>query len=239
MKVDSQLQLLLFGASGAIGSAIASEFLQKSWNVTGVARNPDAGKNDRLRWLRYDPFTSDGVGAAALDGGPYDAVCWAQGANSNDNVRTVDVARHLELYRANALYNAASLKHLLERSLLKSPARLCVISSIWQTIARSNKLSYCMSKAALQGFVLGAAADLASEGHLINAVLPGALDTEMTRRNLKHDQIRAIEQATPFNRLPTLEDVAGLVYFLCSDLNRGITGQFIGADLGFRHVRVL
>ena len=83
-----------------------------------------------------------------------------------------------------------------------------------------------------------AAAVLASEGHLINAVLPGALDTPMTRQNLAPEQIEKLANATPFKRLPQLGDVAELVAFLCSAQNTGITGQFIAADLGFRNVRV-
>lgn len=238
MSERSSPHLLLFGASGAIGAALSAEFLRQNWQVTAVGRGVPASSADGVRPVRYDPF-DEAADPGVLRGARYDAVCWAQGANRNDSVRTVEAESHLDLYRANALYNVLTLRTLLDLDLLTRPARLCVISSMWQTIARSNKLSYCMSKAALQGFVLGAAADLAADGHLINAVLPGALDTEMTRQNLKPEQIRVLEQSTPFNRLPALQDVAGLVHFLCSSANTGITGQFIGADLGFRHVRVL
>src|SRR5262249_41630085 len=123
--------------------------------------------------------------------------------------------------------------------LLAKDARLCVISSIWQTLSRQNKLSYSVTKAALQGFVLSTAVDLGRDGYLINAILPGALDTPMTRRMLKPKQIKALESATFFNRLPTLADVANLALFLCSEQNTSITGQFIAADLGFRHARIL
>jgi NAD(P)-dependent dehydrogenase (short-subunit alcohol dehydrogenase family) len=96
-----------------------------------------------------------------------------------------------------------------------------------------------MSKAALKGLVLSAAADLAKDGHLINAVLPGALDTPMTRRNLSAEQIGRLEGATQFGKLSKLGDVASLVCYLCGAENTGITGQFIAADLGFSHVRIV
>jgi hypothetical protein len=137
------------------------------------------------------------------------------------------------------LYILATLKALLNHNLLEHPARLCVVSSIWQNLAKQNKLSYCMTKAALQGLVLSASADLAVDGHLINAVLPGALDTPMTRVNLDDAQISSLTSATLFKRLPSLGDVASLVLFLCSPENSGITGQFIAADLGFSNVRLL
>jgi len=151
----------------------------------------------------------------------------------------VDLDAHLQLYQANCVYILSSLKLLLQRNLLVKPARLCVISSIWQEIARQNKLSYSMTKSALRGLVLSAAADLAADGHLVNAILPGALDTPMTRKNLTAEQISELAGATQFNRLPQLEDVSRLAMFLCSEENTGITGQFIAADLGFSRVRIL
>jgi NAD(P)-dependent dehydrogenase (short-subunit alcohol dehydrogenase family) len=223
--------LLLFGCTGAIGTAIAAYATERGWSVTSVSRT-GAGVN-------YDPFDAVSSAEPLVERGPYTAVCWAQGANAADSVYDVDLDRHLELYRANCLYVLATLRLLLDRRLLAKPARLCVISSIWQNIARQTKLSYCMSKAALEGLVLSASTDLAADGHLFNAVLPGALETPMTRRNLSAEQLARFTGATRFERLPSLEDVASAVFYLCSKANTGITGQFIAADLGFSRVRIV
>jgi NAD(P)-dependent dehydrogenase (short-subunit alcohol dehydrogenase family) len=238
MNISDQRKLLLFGATGAIGGAIANYFQKHGWCVTGVARSPRKEEGSVSAWITAD--FSHGVDSAVLDcDGKYHAVCWAQGANLNDSVYDVDEQAHLDLYRANCLYVLNALKLLLNRDLLGKPARLCVISSIWQEIARQNKLSYSITKSALRGLISSAAADLAVDGHLINAVLPGALDTRMTRENLSPEQIDRLMRGTQFGRLPQLQDVAGLVHYLCSDANTGITGQFIAADLGFSHVRIL
>ena len=231
--------LLVFGATGAIGVAVCSAAVQRGWRVTGVARRcaqaPEAG----VETLSLNPL-AEGVDFGPLvNAAPYDAVCWAQGANRNDSVYDVNLAHHLELYQANVVYILATVKFLLNEKLLSPAARMCVISSIWQNLARQSKLSYCVSKAALQGLILSASADLAKEGHLINAVLPGALETPMTRRNLATEQIERLSQAVGFGRLPALEDVASVVCYLCSPENTGITGQFIAADLGFSHVRIV
>ncbi len=235
----SRNMLLLFGASGAIGQAIAAAFLARGWSVTGVSRSPHAETADGMAWIAADPERAI-ENTAFLDGhAPYQAVCWAQGANLNDSVYNVDTDAHLALYRANCLFILTTLKLLLQRGLLAAPARLCIISSIWQNLAKQDKLSYAMTKAALQGLVLSAATDLAKDGHLINAILPGALDTPMTRKNLSEAQIDSLANETLFGRLPQLDDVANLAYFLCSAENTGITAQFIAADLGFSHVRIL
>ena len=232
-------RLLLFGASGAIGQAVFRTASALGWSVTSVSRSarPDTtGQN----WLQYDPA---GAGLSSVDfasHGPFDAVCWAQGENRQDSVLDFDAAASAALYEANCLYIARSLNELLAADLLSpAGARLCVVSSIWQERARQSKLSYTMTKAALGGFVRSASVDLAADGHLINAVLPGVLDTPMTHAALSPEQIDRVTQATLFNALPTPEGIARLVGFLCSDQNTVVTGQSITADLGFSNVRLV
>lgn len=238
-QLPSQEHLLVFGASGAIGRAVCEAALSRGWRVTGVARNTAAPMAEGCDRLTADPVGAQFEGLQLRGGGLYTGVCWAQGANCNDSVYTVEIEQHMALYRANVVYVLVTLKALLEHTLLAPAAKLCVISSIWQNLARQSKLSYCTSKAALQGLVLSASADLAANGMLINAVLPGALETPMTRRNLTTEQISGLTGATGFGRLAELGDVASLVLYLCSAQNTGITGQFIAADLGFSHVRIV
>lgn len=230
-------KILLFGASGSIGSALREKFSEKSWQVIGISRGASNDKNQ----ICWNPLIESS--AEVLDQlrahGPFDAVCWAQGKNCNDSIYTFDVEQHREVYEANVVYILASLNALLKAGALKMPARLCVISSIWQEISRQNKLSYGVSKAALKGLVLSLANDLGADGHLINAVLPGALDTPMTRKNLSDAQMQAITSATQCGRLANLKDVANAVHYLCSAENTGVTGQFIKIDLGFSDVRVI
>jgi NAD(P)-dependent dehydrogenase (short-subunit alcohol dehydrogenase family) len=174
-----------------------------------------------------------------LDGALVSSVIWAQGMNFNDEVKSFDLEKHLQMYEANVTFIISSLQLLQKPKFLASDARLCVISSIWQNIARQNKLSYCVTKSALQGLIQSLSIDLGKKGLLINAVLPGALDTEMTHVNLEAAQIDVLKSATPLRSLPDLSDVTGLVSYLCSSQNTGITGQFIAADRGFSNARIL
>ena len=240
MDLTKSPRLLLFGGTGAIGSSLQEKFVREGWHVIATARHlPEGPAVDGVTWIAMDPFSTGFDGATLDKYAPYAAVCWAQGANLNDSAYDVNVDKHMELYRANCLYIIITLQKLLSRQLLADASRLCVISSIWQNIARQNKYSYCITKSALQGLVLSAAADLAADGHLINAVLPGALDTPMTQKNLSLEQIKQLASATKFNRMPKLDDVSNLVFHLCSPNNTGITGQFIASDLGYSHVRIV
>ncbi len=213
--------------------------MARGWAVTGVARSIAPGWLEGADRLALDPSSPEFTPQELRAETPYTAVCWAQGANCNDSVYDVSLPRHMDLYAANVTYILVTLQALLSEGLLAPASRLCLISSIWQKLARQNKLSYCVTKAALQGLVLSASADLARDGHLINAVLPGAIETPMTRQNLAPEQVDRIASATGFHRLTSLADVASAVLSLCSPENTGLTGQFVTADLGFSHVRIV
>lgn len=229
--------VIVFGASGSIGNAICTHFKEQECFVIDVGRNSSAG-DSLVKWSgNLQEFSTDirrVLGAAKID-----SVVWAQGMNFNDDIDTFDLSEHLKMYEANVTYILSTLKALIDFDLLAEDARLCVISSIWQNIARQKKLSYCITKSALQGLVQSLSVDLGKQGKLINAVLPGALDTVMTRANLSQEQISRLESMTPLGSLPNLTDVTGLVSYLCSPQNTGITGQFIAADRGFSHARIL
>ncbi|NTF45742.1 SDR family oxidoreductase [Rhizobium rhizogenes] len=230
--------IAIFGASGAIGRSLCNWHLERQCSVVGIARHIDADADPRIHWVKWDPC-HEPMPDAKLGLAPIDAVIWAQGMNLNDNARSFDAELHRRVYDANVVYILASLKALLDSDLLSKTARLVVISSIWQNIARSNKLSYGVTKSALLGLVQSLSLDLGAEGKLVNAVLPGALDTPMTRANLSAEQIGRLEGMTPLGSLPALSDVCNLAGFLCSPENTGVTGQFIAADRGFSHAKIL
>jgi len=225
--------LLLFGGSGVIGSAIADKFKSEGWSVCTLGRAHLNSEGSIIVWPQSEKSIVGNIPSST----PFDAVCWAQGANLNDSIYEFNEAAHLEIYQANVLYILRTLSQLLQNNLLLHPARLCIISSIWQNISRQQKLSYGISKAALHGLVLSLANDMAKDGDLVNAILPGALDTPMTRANLNAEQISTIENSVAFKRLAKLKDVANSAFYLCSPENTGVTGQFIKVDLGFSDVR--
>jgi 3-oxoacyl-[acyl-carrier protein] reductase len=232
---DQAYRLLVFGGTGAIGQAIVTLARARGWEATVVSRHPVA---DGICW---NPLA--GAHLAPIDDlkarGIFDAVCWAQGENFNDSVYDFDVVQHERMYQSNVVYILNSLHALLTHASLRRPTRFVVISSIWQNLARQQKLSYSITKAALHGLVLSAANDLGRDGHLFNAVLPGVLDTPMTHRNLTQEQIAKISAATQLGRLPCLADVAETTCHLLSPQNTGLTGQFIKVDLGFSDVRII
>jgi 3-oxoacyl-[acyl-carrier protein] reductase len=239
-RTSAGAKALVFGASGVIGSQIAQGFARAGVATLGLGSRAAAeiGADLGFRYLQAGRSAPEAL-RAIEDHAPFDRVVWAHGVNANDCVYAFDRATMLAMFDANVLYICDTLHGLLSGSLIVPRTRFCIVSSIWQTIARQQKLSYSVTKAALQGLVASAAVDLAKDGHLVNAILPGVLDTTMTRSMLTPPQLERIEQATLFNRLPECADVVAAAMFLCADTNRSVTGQFLAVDLGFRNVRLV
>ena len=221
--------VLLFGAGGALGAAIATHLSGEGCAVYTAGTTHWDGAIAHLA-LGYD----DRCDAASFSSLPdLDAVVWAQGLNCSDTVATFDAEALHRLLQGNVLFIAASLQALLSAGKLSSGSRLAVVSSIWQLESRPGKFSYTVSKAALQGLVKSVALDLGPSGILINAVLPGVVDTPMTRTHLSIEQIAAITSQSALGRLTEPADIATAVAFLVSPANRAITGQFLTVDAGF------
>jgi len=220
---------LLFGAGGALGSAIASYLAAEGFAVLTAGITGWDGADAHLS-LSYDAPCDVASFSSLPD---LDAVVWAHGLNCSDTVATFDAADLEGLLQSNVLFIATSLQALLTAGRLSAGSRLAIVSSIWQLESRPGKFSYTVSKAALQGLVKSCALDLGPSGILINAVLPGVVDTPMTRTHLSAEQISTITAQSALARLPEPADIASAVGYLVSPANRCITGQFLTVDGGF------
>jgi NAD(P)-dependent dehydrogenase (short-subunit alcohol dehydrogenase family)/glycosyltransferase involved in cell wall biosynthesis len=228
---------LVFGGKGALGASIAAALGQRNYAVSHATRTKtEGGAGAGVVWV--DPEADGGLDAlAGLE--PLSAVVWAQGANVNDDPKSLKDADYRGVMAANVDYVVQTLHLLLEKNLLAPNAALCVVSSIWQDQARPGKFSYTISKAAVGGLVRAAALDLAARGVRINAVLPGVVDTPMTRAMLSPEQRKKVEGMTPLGRLVTAEEVASVVSMLVGPESSALTGQSIVVDGGFSVSRAI
>ncbi len=215
----------MFGATGSIGSKIV-EVLKSQGNSVVEANRTRAKKGHLV-------LTSADWAGEAKKLGPFSGVVWAQGVNSSETVMSASKDDILGAFEANVVFIADTLKQLIQEDAIKTPCRAVVISSIWQQSSRSGKLAYSISKSALSGLVKSIAIDLAGSEFSINAVLPGVLDTKMTRANLTHEQLKLVGDRTLGGQLVTTNEIANVVSWLLSEHSSGINGQFITVDNGW------
>jgi len=110
--------------------------------------------------------------------------------------------------------------------------RIINISSVWGNAGASCEVAYSASKAGLVGFTKALAKELAPSGITVNAVSPGLIDTKMNS-HLSEDDIKELCDEIPVGRMGTPEEVANAVLFLASDGASYITAQNITVDGGW------
>jgi len=117
--------------------------------------------------------------------------------------------------------------------LINDGGRIINISSNLSKRPRQEVLAYSMSKAAIDTFTIALASALGPRQITVNAVAPGATDTDMNKERLSNPAIKThIENLSALKRIATPEDISKVVTFLCSEDGGWITGQYIEASGG-------
>ena len=86
---------------------------------------------------------------------------------------------------------------------------------------------YATAKSGLHGLTRTLAAELGPANILSNVVMPGAVMTERTAKNIPEEQREQLRQHLPTRQLITPEDVAAVIVFLGSPINSQIIGEII------------
>jgi 3-oxoacyl-[acyl-carrier protein] reductase len=125
------------------------------------------------------------------------------------------------------LCTKAVLPHMIQ----KGYGRIINISSIWGLAGGSCEVAYSASKGGLIAFTKALAKELGPSGITVNAVAPGAVQTDMLS-HLDEEALQMLIEETPVGRLGTPEDVAAAVTFLALPSSSFITGQVISPNGG-------
>lgn len=135
---------------------------------------------------------------------------------------------------------ANALTHALLPQLRESGAGSVVfISSMAALFGIPKVTAYSISKTALTGAVRALAVELGTDNIRVNAVAPGWIDTDMSRRSFAGDPARKqkILERTALGRLGDTCDIGWTVAWLCSPAAKFVTGTIIpvdgGASIGF------
>lgn len=94
-----------------------------------------------------------------------------------------------------------------------------------------GKVPYSSAKAAILGFTKALAREVADKGVTVNAVTPGAVDTNI-RVGSTDDQEAALAAAIPVGRTATTEEVAAVITFLSSEDASYLTGTTVDINGG-------
>ncbi|MEY3197413.1 MAG: hypothetical protein RLZZ59_784 [Pseudomonadota bacterium] len=122
--------------------------------------------------------------------------------------------------------------------------RVINISSVHGLIASPFKSAYIAAKHGVVGLTKAASLDLAEFGITVNAICPGYVDTPLVRKQIPSQaKEHGISESEVIDKVLlkehfikqfiTIDDIASMVLFLCSDSGKTITGQALAIDGGW------
>ena len=237
-------KILITGATGGIGKAIAFLFAKNNAELFLTGRNKKKLEKLKSQILRLYKVK---ISIYVFDISNYDEIRNAF-KNIYSKTKNIDVLinnagilkdnfigmisnRDINNLINTNLIGPINFTQLVSKIISKKNSSIINISSITGKSGNSGQVLYSSSKSGLLGFTLSAAKEFASKGIRVNAIAPGLIKTKMVK-NIPHKQYSEILSSIQMNRIGKPIDVANVALFLSSDLSSYVTGQVIGVDGG-------
>jgi 3-oxoacyl-[acyl-carrier protein] reductase len=230
------------GASRGIGAAVAKKLASLGADLALIYAGNDAlaeaaAADCRALGVRAEAYrcdVSDGeavketVAKIKAELGGVHLLVNNAGITRDGLVATMKEADFDEVLDVNLKGAFHMIRHCSGLMLRAKYGRIVNISSVAGLMGNPGQANYAAAKAGLIGLTKTTAKELASRGITVNAVAPGLIDTDMTRKlGLKEE---ALKSAIPLGRAGKPEEVAEAVAFLLqADY---ITGEVLRVDGG-------
>lgn len=236
-------RILITGASGDIGSAIALKMAKEGHElILTCFNNTEAVLSLALQILTVAPtckyqivkcdvssFEDVLEKLSSLD---VDILIHAAGISHIGLLQDMSVDEWNKVISVNLTSCFNLSKVLLPNMIRRQNGRLLFISSIWGNEGASMEVAYSASKSGLNGFVRALAKEVAPSGISVNAIAPGLIETKMNK-HLTQDDLNNLYEEIPMGRAGTTMEVAELTYHIISSPSY-LTGQVITMDGGWQ-----
>jgi len=227
-------RVVVTGTSSGIGEAVASAFAGAGARVAGISLD-GGGPVDGI-FVAGDTGDPDAVESlaerVATAWGGIDV--WVNNAARllvKPAVETSDDDWH-DLLRGNLHGYFYGCRAAARRMIAAGSGSIVNVTSAARIQAVPGLAAYSAAKGAIEALTKTLALELAPHGVTVNAVAPGATDTQMNARAYTAEVRRTYEERIPLGRIGTAEDVAGAVLFLATDAARYVTGHEFVVDGG-------
>ncbi|MHB8533963.1 MAG: 3-oxoacyl-ACP reductase FabG [Sulfuricaulis sp.] len=243
MVLKGQIALVT-GASRGIGQAIALELGRQGAQVIGSATSNEGAekisvalkeKNLPGRGVVLDVNNTDSIAAVLSEmekSGAAPTILVNNAGITRDNLLLRMSEEEWDAVLNTNLKSVYRMSKACLRAMIKARwGRIISISSVVGAIGNAGQANYATAKAGLVGFTKSLAREVGSRNITANAVAPGFIDTDMTRR-LPDAQREALLKQIPLGRLGTAEDIAHAVAFLASPQAGYISGATLHVNGG-------
>lgn len=234
-------KVLLTGASGGLGKAIAIELAKNGADICLTGRNQVelkdlqktiGGKTEVvLSDLSNPAGINDLANTAQEKMGQIDILINNAGITRDNLFIRMSDDEWNDVININ-LNSIFKLSKLLIKGMIKRRfGRIINITSVIGVAGGAGQSNYSASKAGIIAFSKSLAQEVGSRSVTVNSIAPGFIETNMTA-GLKDDRKKQILGSISIGRLGKPEDISGAVCFLASDKASYITGQTLHINGG-------
>lgn len=238
------MNVLITGASGGIGRAVAIEFAKHKYNIIGCAKTNAKGLAETKKTIEdtgVKCYTSicditnenaviDFISSSTKEIGSIDILVNNAGISFIGLIQEMSIDEWNNVINTNLTSAFLMSKHIIPYMIKKQKGHIINISSVWGNVGASMEAAYSASKGGLNSFTKALAKELAPSNILVNAVSPGFINTEMNKC-FYNDEINSIFDEIPLGRGGETDEVADLVYKIAT--SKYLTGQIITIDGGW------
>lgn len=241
---------VITGAGSGIGRASALRFAGEGASVLVVGRTA-ANTEETVALIRAAGGTAaamvtdasieadvEAIVARCVSGFGGMEVFFANIAITGTNTPLLEqtVAEWDEVMRVNLISCFLAVKYAGRHMTAQGRGSIILTSSAASLRANAGAISYSASKAAVNSLAQCAANAFAGTGVRVNAILPGLVETQMTRKVFEQARARGVEakigHVTPLKRAGQPEEIAAMAAFLASDDSSYVDGQCYAVDGG-------
>ncbi len=231
------------GASRGIGEAIAIT-LSKEYDVIINYANSEAGAKAVLakldpsgkhKMMQCDVANEQDVkemmDTIVKEYGHLDVVVNNAGITKDNLLLRMREEEFDDVIRINLKGTYNCIRHVARIMMKQRHGKIVNMASVVGLCGNIGQVNYAASKGGVIAMTKAVAKELAPRGINVNAVAPGFIQTAMTD-NLSEDVQANARNNIPMKKFGSVQDVANVVKFLCSEDSDYITGQVIAVDGG-------
>lgn len=239
--------IFITGASSGIGRQCAITFSKFGANVILVARNKERLEQtfnklnkgnhifivqDITEYDKLEEIINFSVGKI----GKISGFVHSAGIDKLMPFKLIEPDIYKEMFDVNMISGFELARIISKKKYTnKEGASFVFISSIMGILGQIGKIAYCSSKGALISGAKAMALELVKKNIKVNCILPGVVETEMSKQvlsNLSEGSREEILNMHPLG-LGKPDDIAYACAFLLSDASRWITGTNLIVDGGY------
>lgn len=238
--------VLITGAARGIGRGIAEKFAENNYNIIINYHQSQQQALDFEKMLKSNGVNALAIQADVSKRGEVDQMV----AQAKEKFRKIDVLVNNagvadmnlitdikeevwdRLFDVNVKGMFNCTQAVVRGMISEKSGKIINLSSVWGIVGASMECHYSATKGAVISFSKALAKELGPSGITVNAIAPGAVDTDMIAP-LGEDVFCQMRSETPLGSIGTVRQIADTAFFLADQTGNFITGQTISTNGGY------